>query len=84
MCRYCKNAKTGDDWVDLLNTGIFISSGEIGKVKILDAVVGIDTVHSLTLKIIGSEMADYGVTVPIKYCPMCGTNLKELEISKED
>ncbi len=84
MCRYCKNVLTGDDWKDLLNTGIYISAIETEKHKILEAHVGITSDPSLELSIFGSSMVEYGTCIPIKYCPMCGTKLKDLKCNEED
>lgn len=84
MCRYCKNVVTGDNWEDLLSTEVYLNATDKKKIKFLDVGVGITYGRKLQLAVISNGDELRYVSVPIKYCPMCGTKLKDLKFIEED
>ena len=79
MCKYCKNVKTGDNWEDLFCFPIDIKIGK-STAPFLEFAGGISSDGKFAISINGYEgCTEYGAKkIPISYCPMCGSNLKDL------
>ena len=82
MCKYCQHLKTGDDFEDLLQIPIIHGIGSFVKNEEEQYRDEID------ICIEGEELAVYVwlggdcehvAGLPIKYCPVCGQKLSDLD-----
>ena len=79
MCEFCKNVDTGDDYKAILSNTI--DCGIMGKLSVDVALCRkspADAIPIMELGVCMDTSDNYAnVDVPIKYCPMCGKELKE-------
>lgn len=80
MCKYCKNVVTGNDCEDLIQYKI-----PIGDFVVMDIGTYLGERHGKPLlrlnAIVGTQGSE--VETPVKFCPMCGTDLEYALIGKK-